>query len=107
MGWGTLFNTEIYLSREMYSSQFEVEEKLAEIDKHLNVLISSIKMFATASPSEIIPEDWKDEPVNWLNNKIDELIDSYDELMIQQFRLTLYLEHIKENPENKMESEHV
>jgi hypothetical protein len=106
MTWGTRFNTEIYLLREKYSSKSDVDETIGELSNKINNIISKIKMFASASPSEIVPEDCNDEPINWINNEINELLIQYDELSLRHNNLLLYSEYLKENPEHNIKEDY-
>lgn len=106
MTWGTRFNIEINIIREKYLSKSEVEETIKELVDNINDIISKIKMFATSSPSEIVPEDWNDEPINWINNEINDLFIYYDEYLSRHHNLNLYLEYLNENPEHKIEDDH-
>jgi len=106
MAWGTRFKAEIYLLKEKYSSISEVAEAIREIDIHLDDIQSKIKMFTAASLSDVIPENWNEQPIDWLNNEINTLFQTYDEITIQYFKLSLYLEYLKENPEHKIEDDY-
>jgi hypothetical protein len=106
MTWGTSFKTDISLLRETYSSEIDIEDTINELNTDIRDLESKIKMFTTVSFREIITEEWKDEPINWINNQINELFKSYSELIIRQYKLELYLDYVKEYPEHKLENDH-
>lgn len=96
MGYGTAFNVEIYLSRQIFNSKYELEQKIEENKKWISNNISKLKMFAAANPRDIVDPEWKEEPVNWLNNQIDDIIESIEEFSFENYRLEMYLDYINE-----------
>lgn len=96
MGWGTEFNIEIFLSKKVFSNKYEVEEKIEENKKWISDNISKLKMFAASNPRDIIDPEWKEEPINWLSNQIDDIISGIEEFYSENYRLDLYLEYINE-----------
>jgi len=96
MGWGTSFKTDIYLSRQIFNSKYELEEKIEGNKQFLNNSIQKLKMFAAANPKDIVDPEWKEEPINWLSNQIDNLMESIEEMLYENHRLELYLEYINE-----------
>ena len=96
MGWGTAFKTEIYLSKQIFTRKWEVEEKIEENKKWISDNISKLKMFSAANPRDIIDPEWKEEPINWLSNQIDDIMESINEYLFENYRLGMYLEYIDE-----------
>lgn len=96
MGWGTSFKADIYLSRQIFSSKWEVEDKIEENKKWISNNISKLKMFAAANPRDIVDPEWKEEPINWLNNQIDDIMESINESSFENYRLEMYLDYINE-----------
>lgn len=97
MGWGTDFKIDIYLNRQIYKNKEEVEYKIEEDTEYLNSIKDKLKMFSSSNVSDIIPKDWKEEPINWLNREINSLIDEYDITKDNLMKLKLYLEYLIEN----------
>jgi hypothetical protein len=97
MGWGTDFRTNIFISKQTFGSKDDIEMKLAELDETINDIESQIKMYASATPKDIMPDDWKDEPINWLGIRLEELFVSYQEALIERFKTTLYQDYIDSN----------
>jgi hypothetical protein len=97
MGWGTDFKADLYLSRIIFTSIGEIEDKLKEYDESINNIEAEIKMYASSTPKDIIPDDYKDEPINWLTLRLNELYENYRESLINGFKLSLYLEYVEEN----------
>ena len=58
-------------------------------------------MFAIANPKDIIPEEWKEEPISWLHEETQTELDSYYENIIELNHLTLYLKYLNSVNDNK------
>lgn len=97
MSWGTEFKTDIYLSRQSYSSKYEVEEEMEKIENSIKDVENRIKMYVSSNPKDIIPDDWNEEPISWLNNNITEEFELYSECLIDRYKLNLYLKYLNEN----------
>jgi len=97
MAWGIDFNTTLTLMRQEYSSISEVEMQIKEYDKQISDIEIKLKMLISSTPKDIIPDDWKEEPINWLNQNIDEEFTCYQEILIERFKLYQYIEFLKEN----------
>ncbi|MFA5366527.1 MAG: hypothetical protein WC333_01195 [Dehalococcoidia bacterium] len=71
--------------------------KLEELDKTIEDIKAQIKMYSSATPKDIMPEDWKEEPINWLSTRLDELFENYEEKVIEMFKISMYLDYVLEN----------
>lgn len=100
MGWGIQFKSDIYLSRQEYVTKQEVQDKIDELNKDIDSYKNQIKMFASSNPKDIIPDDWKDEPIRWINNQIEELFLLIDEYTVDNYKLQLYLDYLNEQDES-------
>lgn len=96
MGWGTTFNTEIYLNRMIFQQKWEIEEKIQQNEKYISDSITKLKMFVSANPKDIIDIEWKEEPINWLSNQVDDLIEFIEDTSYENYKLNLYLDYINE-----------
>ena len=99
MSWGIEFKADIYLSRQSYSSKDDVEDKIREIDKELNNCEAELKMYASANPKDIVPPDFVEEQVNWLNNRVNETLELYQDLLVYRHQLELYLAYLNDGGE--------
>jgi hypothetical protein len=104
MGWGITFNAEIYLSRQEYSTKYAIEDKIKEIEESINNHEATLKMYASATPKDIVPEEFSEEPISWLNIQINEVLEIFKEDLIQKYQLGLYLEHLIEKEEAEKEA---
>jgi hypothetical protein len=105
MGWGTDFTTDIFLSRENYRSIYDLEDKIKEDEKDLENIRSKILMFASSNPKDIIPEDWKEEPINFIHREVNNLLDELYELDMFLNRRYLYLQYLKDSGIEYIKSE--
>ena len=53
-------------------------------------------MLAIANPKDLIPSDWTEEPVRFIKNEVDRLMESIDENLIDLYKLELLLENYQE-----------
>ena len=94
MTWGTNFRTDVFLSHQNFSSKYEVNDKIGELDYKIENCVSQIKMYVASTPADIIPEENENTPIDWLNDVISDLFDSYREYLIERHNLYSYLEYL-------------
>lgn len=103
MGWGTSFKVDIYLSRQVFNSKYELDERVKELEGYIESAKRELTAYAVATPRDIIAE--KDES-GYIQNPIDELLrkvhetfewmeDNYRDLN----RLYQYQQYLEENPD--------
>ena len=86
MGWGITLNTDIYYSKVGYKSKQDVSKRIKEIDESLADIKARILQYAfMTEPKKFIPND--SEPLYYIENEINELLDEYNELCFEQSRL--------------------
>ena len=96
MGWGLDFSTDIFLSRCTLTTTFAVQDKIDSNKTDIEGVNAKLKMFAIASIAEILPEQWEEEPVNWIDSQINQLLEDRDELLIENYKLSLYLDYLED-----------
>ena len=103
MGWGTSFKADVYLSRQVFSSKGELDERIKELEEYIESAKRELTAYAVATPRDIIAE--KDES-GYTQNPIDEVLrktreifewmeDNYRDLD----RLYQYQQYLEENPD--------
>jgi len=97
MGWGTNFNIDIYLNRQIFSSKYEVEDKILELTKNIEDNKSKLKMYASSTPNDIKSDDC-DNIIDCISYDIDFIFNSIEEDLKNLFQLRLYSEYIEEHP---------
>ena len=95
--WGTDFKAELFLKRITFENKYEVENKIEEIKKNLEISQSTLKMYAISNPKDIVPKDWNEQSVDFIRNKIDEIMEIYLDDINTLFLLTEYLETIEDD----------
>ena len=103
MGWGTSFTTEIYLSRQVFNSKGELDERIKELEGYIESAKRELTAYAVATPRDIIAE--KDES-GYIQNPIDEVLRKTREIfewMEDNYRdlnkLYQYKQYLEENPD--------
>ena len=96
MGWGTEFNIEMFLSKKTFRTLYEVECDIETNKGYIESNKKKILMFASANIQDIIDPEWKEEPINWLYNQINRLLEDNEEMLIENYNLELYAKYIEE-----------
>lgn len=101
MSWGIDFKADIYLSRQDYPTKHSVEDRIKELDDLIHECEAKLKMYASATPKDIISSDDSEDPIYWISSRIDEELEMYREYLINRYNLDLYLEYLteSENPQ--------
>jgi hypothetical protein len=95
MSYGIDFKADVYLSRQDYGENpILVQDKIDELSHDMNEIIVRLKMYASATIKDIVPEEWMDDSITWLNNQMDELIEQYNEYHTLRDNLYLYLNYL-------------
>lgn len=104
MGWGIEFKTDVYLSRQSYSSKIDVEDKISELTTEIKDLEASLKMYAASTPRDIIfrsedAADEVDDAISYINLRVTEFLEFYRESVVDRHKLQLYLEYLNDGNE--------
>lgn len=93
MGWGTEFQTNIYLSRYIFRTKSEIEEEITSKEAFLQNTKELILMYAIGNWSEI--KD-KEDDIYTLQSMIDDLVQDISTTSTEIYKLELYLDAVKE-----------
>ena len=96
MTWGIEFKSDIYLSRQSYLSKGDVEDKIEELSDNITDCESKLKMYAIATPKDIVSTEDSENIAYYLSNEINELLEEYRELIINRFKLDRYLDYLND-----------
>ena len=107
MGYGTAFTTEIYLNRQIFSSRYELDERVKVLESHIESAKRELTAFAVGTTKDIMAEKNED---GYVENPIDQILrrtreifewmeDNYRELN----RLYQFQEYLDENPDVDIE----
>ena len=91
MGWGLSFKADIYLSKETYNSEHEVEQEIEDLTESIDRCKRRIALMISANPSTFIEKGEDIDPLYDLDNKISSHLESLEENIIRRYRLQLLL----------------
>lgn len=92
MSWGTSFKTEIYISRIVFENKGLLEDTIKETEKNIERSKQQILMYASASPNDIISDDWKEESISFINIKVNDLLIQIEDDSVLLYKLNILLE---------------
>lgn len=92
MGWGTDFTTDIYLSRMTFDNEYQLDDKIKKVEKDINFATERILMYCSSNPSEVVIDDEGFEPIEYLHQRVKELLEEYEENVILLSKLEMYKE---------------
>lgn len=75
MGWGTDFRAEIFLNRINITNEYELDEKIDELNYSIEESKKELAMYAASNIKDIVPEEWKEEPVRFIRTMINDIVD--------------------------------
>lgn len=97
MGWGVDFKANIYLKRQEYNkNKFLVQDAIAECKVEINNIISHLHMLGASTPKDVVPEDYKEDILNWIHQEIENSYDQLKESIVKEYQHGLYLEYLEE-----------
>jgi hypothetical protein len=97
MTWGTDFTTGIFLSRQDYNKNpLLVKDSINEKDLEISNIKIKLAMLVGATPNTIVNEEWKDDILNGITNELVLLLNELEELLIDKYKLGLYLEYLED-----------
>jgi hypothetical protein len=101
MSFGTFCNCELYLSRELYKTKEELEEKIREEEEYISQLRQQICMYIASTPKDIYLKiegedgDYKEGDciMLGLSYAASELLNEYEDAIRLQDRRSYVLEN--------------
>lgn len=97
MGYGIDFKADIFLSRQDYPTKHSVTDRIEELSELIGECEAKLKMYASATPKDIIQSDDSEDPIYWISSRIDEELEMYREYLINRYNLDLYLDYLTES----------
>lgn len=98
MGWGTDFNADIYLSRELYRSKDEIEDKIKESEKLINDFKSDIKMYIGGDAKSFKDDD--ESLTCWINNTVNDIFEYIETENVLNYQRRLLIENFNNKTDN-------
>jgi hypothetical protein len=99
MSYGIDFKADIYLSRQSYESKEGLIDAIEHDGYDIESYESQLRMFISANPKDIIPDEWKDEPLSYLYTESGHLLDELKEAIMARHLKQLYLQYLEEGNE--------
>lgn len=93
MGWGTEFKCNVYFHKQYFRDEFELKDKIQELEDQVNLYKEQLLMFCASSPKDLITEDWKDEPIRFIHLNVKELLEELSETERALMKLYIVQEH--------------
>lgn len=100
MGWGTTFNTDIYLSRESIDSIYTLRSNIEEVNNDIQHIREKILMYCAAGVNGVANTDCEGNPLNPIDSlhiELKELFEWYEESVTKQTKYCLMLDDYDEN----------
>jgi predicted RNase H-like nuclease (RuvC/YqgF family) len=95
MGYGIQFKPDTFLSKYTIATIEELEEKIEDSKQWIQDIESRLFMWATVNPKDVIPEEWKDEPIDFIRNSVRTLLESLSEESEKLSKLNTLLDYVK------------
>jgi len=103
MGFGTHFTIDIYLNRQIFSSRYEVDEKVKELEKFIEMAKQELLALAVATPKDVITEKNEDgyveHPLDQIMRRTRETFEWMEDNYRDLHKLYLFQEYLDENPD--------
>ena len=94
MAWGIDFKANVYLSRMTFTSIYQVEDKIKELEDEINTAREILSMLAIASPNTIIEQD--EDPIYSIKNRVEDQVNIIIEAQYTLVLVSLYYDELKE-----------
>lgn len=95
MGWGTSFKADMYISRELFRSEEEVQGKINELTEDINRIKRRLALMIAANPETFLDKSEDSDPLYELDNRINGHLELFEEDLIHRYRLQLLLDNWK------------
>lgn len=90
MGWSTELFCNISFLRETFNSKEAVQERIEETERYLQIAKDQMRNFVMMTePRKFCPENY--DPLIWINNEYEDLMDSIEEYSIELYKLRMLL----------------
>lgn len=95
MGWGTSFTADMYISRELFRSEGEVQDKINELTESIDRTKRRLALMIAANPETFLDKSKDSDPLYELDNRINDYLELFEEDLIHRYRLQLLLDNWK------------
>lgn len=99
MSWGTTFNCDIFLIRQRFNNYSELESAIEEKEDDIRRIEGILKMYASSNPHDIVPEEWRENPIDYLHGEISSRLAELSEYHKELVDLRHFARVVSENPD--------
>jgi len=99
MSWGTIFNCDIFLIRQSFYSYDQLQNAIDKKEDDIAHIEGLLKMYASANPRDVAPEEWKDDPIGYLHMEMDSRLRDLSEYHKRLSDLRHFARVVDENPD--------
>ncbi len=100
MGWGITFTPELYLSKFSFQSIYELQGRIREEEETITYIEKRILMIAASNPKDICGEEFKEEPLSFIQSEVSDLLRDYEEGIQLLIKLRMFETHLEETGED-------
>lgn len=97
MGWGIDFKADIFLNKMSIQNIFDLNDIIEEKESELEAMKIAIYMYASSDPKLLISDDWKDDPIVFIQLKVKEILTEIEELTTLLTNLYHYKEYLEDD----------
>jgi hypothetical protein len=102
MGWGTTFNVEIYLNKKVFTTRYELDDKVKEIENYIEDYKKELIAFSTGTPKDMLntknDDGFNEHPIDIILRRTSEIFEMMEEYYSELSNLYLLQEYLNENP---------
>lgn len=93
MGWGTLFNTEVYISRKKLETRSDAEAQLAECTSQKDYVTKNL-IAMSAMPPQTVADSSSADLANDIVRAVEELLEMYIDAVEIETKTYLFLNYL-------------
>lgn len=93
MGWGTLFNTEVYISRKILETRSDAEAQLDECTSQMDYVTKNL-IAMSAIPPQIVADSSSADLANDIVRAVEELLEMYKDAVEIKTKTYLFLNYL-------------
>lgn len=102
MGYGTAFTAEIYLNRQIFSSRYELDEKIKELEGYIEDSKRELTALAVSTPKDVMAEKNSDgyieSPIDQILRRTTEIFEWMEDNYRRLYGLYQFQEYLTQNP---------
>ena len=103
MGYGTSFTADVYLNRQIFESRWELDEKVKELEKFIEMSKQELLALAVSTPKDVIAEKdvdgYPQNPIEEVLRKTRETFEWMEDNYRELNKLYQFQQYLDENPD--------